>query len=62
LGLAVATTKLRIHHCARGTVKRHYSTRRAGVVLSQDPEAGSDLANGTAVNLVESRGRRHKHG
>jgi beta-lactam-binding protein with PASTA domain len=49
---------LKARGCRLGKVKRAYSTRRRGVVISQSRRAGRVLAQGTKVNLVVSRGRR----
>jgi len=60
LRLAAATSRLYSHHCSRGRVSLRYSSRRAGVVLSQSESAGTHLSNGASVSLVESRGPRKK--
>jgi peptide/nickel transport system substrate-binding protein len=58
--LAAAHAALVRALCTLGKVRRAYSTRvKAGHVISQAPRAGAQVARGTKVNLVLSRGRRH---
>jgi len=54
---ATATTAITNAGLTVGTVTRAYSaTVAAGVVISQDPAAGSTVSGGAAVNLVVSLG------
>jgi subtilisin family serine protease len=57
--LARAKQAIRASGCSVGKVRRAYSTRvPRGRVVGQSPKAGRRLAQGHAVNLVQSRGRR----
>ena len=57
--LAKAKAAIAKSHCRTGKVGRAYSKKtKKGLVLSQTPKAGKQLANGGKVNLVVSRGRR----
>jgi len=48
--------------CGVGRVTRAYSKRKKGIVIGQRPTAGTELAAGTRVNLVISRGPKPKRG
>jgi hypothetical protein len=57
--LAAARAAIMRGHCRTGRVTRAHSTKvRKGLVLAQRPVPGRRLANGTAVALVVSLGRR----
>jgi hypothetical protein len=56
--LAAATRAIAAAHCRVGRVRRAYSTRVRGRVVSQSPRVGRTLARGARVSLVVSRGRR----
>jgi beta-lactam-binding protein with PASTA domain len=60
VGARLATARRLIvrARCRVGRVRRVYSRRARGRVLSQRPRAGVTRARGTRVNLVVSRGRR----
>jgi beta-lactam-binding protein with PASTA domain len=45
-------------HCATGKIKSAYSRRQKGRVISQSPRAGRELAAGTPIRLVVSKGRK----
>ena len=58
--LARATRALTRSHCAAGKITHAYSrTVQKGRVSAQSRRAGRVLPNGTKVNLIVSRGRRH---
>jgi PASTA domain len=58
--LATARRSLAARHCRTGRVGRAYSrTIRRGRVISQSSRAGRHLPNGTRINLVVSKGRKH---
>jgi PASTA domain len=44
--------------CTVGSVVMRFASKPAGIVLSTTPTAGTQLASGSAVNLVVSRGPR----
>lgn len=57
--LAAAKAAIRNGHCRTGKVTRARSKKvRKGLVLAQRPGPGRRLANGAAIDLVVSRGRR----
>ena len=57
--LAAAKAAIRRNHCRTGRVTRaHSASVRKGRVLKQRPGPGRRLANGAAVSLVVSRGKR----
>jgi len=58
--LGAAKRMIRTAHCRLGAVRRAYSRRRKGTVLSQRPAPGTRRPAGTRINLVVSKGRR-KH-
>jgi serine/threonine-protein kinase len=54
-----AKAALKQRHLSYGDTTRRYDARVAkGVVISSDPEAGTELRRGSAVDLVVSRGPR----
>jgi beta-lactam-binding protein with PASTA domain len=56
---AAAQVALLAAHCKLGTVRRAYSrTVRKGRILSQSVAPAKQLANGSAVGVVVSRGRK----
>ena len=56
--LAVAKRVIRSRHCSVGRVKKAYSAKKSGIVISQKPRPGVRLAPHARVNLVVSKGRR----
>ena len=59
--LVVARRLLARAHCRAGSVRRAYSRRFGkGRVIAQTPRAGAKRPQGTRVNLLLSRGRRHR--
>ena len=53
--LAAAKTTLTGAHCALGTVTKKVSSGKAGIVLSQNPKAGTILTIGSKVAVVVSK-------
>ena len=56
--LATAKRAIKARHCAVGRVKKSFSRKRLGTVISQRPAPGKRLAVHAKVNLVVSKGRR----
>jgi hypothetical protein len=60
LSLAAAKRTIARANCRVGKIRRAYSKRvKNGHVISQEPKFGTVLPDGSKVNLVVSRGRRH---
>jgi F5/8 type C domain len=60
--LAASRRSLARAHCSLGQVRRAYSRRvKRGLIVSQRPRAGRELADRGRVSVVVSRGRRHRH-
>jgi List-Bact-rpt repeat protein/cortical protein marker for cell polarity/PASTA domain-containing protein len=57
--LGVAKRALRKAHCRSGKIRYRYSPRAKGQVISQRPKSRKHLRNGTKVNFIVSKGRRH---
>jgi hypothetical protein len=57
--LSAAKSAIKKRHCALGKVRRAYSHKRKGSVISQSRRPGRVLAGGSKINLVVSRGRKH---
>jgi hypothetical protein len=59
--LAAAKRMIARRHCRTGKVGRAYSRKRKnGTVISQSRRAGRVLQAGSKVNLIVSRGRKHR--
>jgi lysophospholipase L1-like esterase len=48
-------------HCSLGRISYRYSPARKGTVLAQRPRPGLERANGAAVSMTVSRGRKGSH-
>jgi hypothetical protein len=53
-----AASLIRRYGCSVGTVASRFASKPPGTVLSTTPKAGTQLASGSAVKLVVSRGPR----
>jgi beta-lactam-binding protein with PASTA domain len=58
--LAVAKRMLRRANCRAGRISWRYSAAKPGIVIAQQPHAGWRRAANARVNLLVSRGRKHK--
>jgi hypothetical protein len=58
--LAAAKRLIRAARCSVGSIRRAYSRRRKGTVISQKPAPGTRLAGGGRVRLVVSRGKKKR--
>ena len=59
--LAAAESAITKNRCRTGTIRRAYSTRVGkGRVISQHPSAGAKPPSGAPVEVVVSRGPRHR--
>ena len=56
--LVAAKRAIRKSHCAVGSVKKAFSSKRKGTVISQKPAPGTKRAAGGKVNLVLSKGKK----
>jgi beta-lactam-binding protein with PASTA domain len=56
--LAAARHAIVAAHCSVGSVRKAYSRKKKGTVISERPAPGRKLARGAKVSLVVSRGRR----
>ena len=58
---AAAKRAIAAARCRTGTVRYAYSrTRKKGIITAQSPRAGRVLAVKSPINLVVSRGRKHR--
>jgi hypothetical protein len=58
--LGSAKRKLKVAHCSLGPVTRRYSSVRTGRVIRSTPTAGAQLATGSPVAIVVSKGRKRR--
>ncbi len=58
--LAAAKRLIRAARCSVGSIRRAYSAKRKGTVISQRPAPGTRLASGGRVKLVVSRGKKKR--
>ena len=58
--LAAAKRLIRAARCSVGSIRRAYSPRRKGTVISQRPAPGTRLASGGRVKLVVSKGKKKR--
>jgi beta-lactam-binding protein with PASTA domain len=59
-GKTLTAAKRALHHahCALGTVKKAYSSRKKGTVVGQRAKPGSRHVKGFKVGVTLSKGRR----
>jgi hypothetical protein len=59
--LVTARRMLKAHFCSAGRIEHAYSKKvKKGRVVSEKPKAGRELQPRATVNLVVSKGRRHR--